>query len=328
MSNHPCVIDQALRDSYRTLWDWRPVAQLLPKARRFLLNDEASHRLGEVIRDTEDLILEHHQFALPPYPVTYIEFNIDTMQRALGREVSSYDGPMDVQIGYLVSGLSVRSFVRASDGRHTIGPFILHKGDGLRGSMRLPEEIGHERWARLCIFLGSSIHALPNNELRATLLRDWALKPACKFKYTPEVCAGATGDLRNLFAILLLLNQPHIVNVTPVARRTGLSRGKRMVYAAHSIVNIELGRRKNYRKLLQKGLPRRSPRRHEVRGHFTHWGTKDGCVHQWPIMPSEAPKTGAPTWTCKLCGGKRTWREAFERGDAGVGFVTKEYDLS
>lgn len=137
------------------------------------------------------------------------------------------------------------------------------------------------------------------------------------------------GEVRNFIVILLLLNQPSRIQMTQVSRTHGLRRGRRVVYAAHSIVELELGRMRDYRRLCAHyPTDRASPRRHEVRGHLTHLGgRKTGCAHTWPEVPT-ASATGVPTWTCTTCGRVRRWKRAHQRGDATRGFTTKEYEIN
>ena len=149
--------------------------------------------------------------------------------------------------------------------------------------------------------------------------RHWPYRSAVN--YTCSV-----GDVRNLVCLLLLLNQPMLYSATSVGHSHGLYKGKRQVYAAHSLIEITLGQRKQARRILTHMGPRKPPIRHEVRGHFAHWRLKEGCTHDWPMLP--AIEDAVPRWTCKRCGGLRVWREHFVRGSAEEGWSDHEYRLT
>ena len=343
MTERQHVADEALRLTPRSIWDWRPVAAALPRARRFILTEDSSSQLGHIIARAEDLILKHHQFALAPYPVTYIEFNVRRMHDSLGRattgQMPNYIGTEpDEWLGYLITeretwvfarGVEMSSCVTGITYRHTPGHC------DLRRSVRRGGESNEEAdWTALCLMLGTSVHALPDEETRQALLGNWSLHKNLRLiDYDKFEWRALAGDVRNLLAILLLLNQPEHYTLTSHAPRRRLNRGRPVVYAAHSVVELELGRTRNYRRLFDH-LPvdRSGPRRHEVRGHFYHTpaSARERCTcpegHDWPAQPTEF-HDDAPTWTCRVCGGRRTWRKHHERGDASRGYVTKEYEV-
>jgi hypothetical protein len=116
-----------------------------------------------------------------------------------------------------------------------------------------------------------------------------------------------------------------VIDHVPARRGTAATRNR--PYAAHSVVSIKIGERREYVAHFGHVDQRASPRRHEVSGHFVHHNCADGCEHLWPVAPEPSPYSGAPQWRCGRCSGTRTWREAFLRGDAARGFVTKSYEV-
>jgi hypothetical protein len=97
-------------------------------------------------------------------------------------------------------------------------------------------------------------------------------------------------------------------------------RGKRQVFAAHSIVKIALDRREQMFKTFQ--VPDRDgPRRHQVRGFFRHLHKVEGCDHAFPMVPTDGK------WVCATCGTTRVWVKEHERGDAAKGYATKDYEF-
>ena len=324
------IVDEAARNTPRHIWDWRPVTRLLPQARRFILTDAASEKLGRIVDKTDELILENHQFAIAPYPVTYVELASDRFHVGLDRPTTEdlgYGDEVDTRMGALITNERVWFFADASrvEGMPT-GPMIAPVGLA-RGGRRGPWHPSSDWW-RLSVLLGSSVHAITSEQVKQEILSQWDLVPQLIdwHLYEKEMIHGGAGDCRTLLALLLVLNQPHVINLEPRKARSGISGGRRRNYWAHSVVEIELGRRRNYKKLIAQGLPRRSPRAHEVRGHFVHFNLGPGCSHQWPSMPEIKPD-GSPRWICSKCGGLRTWRDAHVRGDASTGFTTKDYEV-
>lgn len=324
------VVDEALQQMPKSVWDWKKTAALLPSARRFILTDQASIKLGEVTKETEGLMLKHHQFAVAPFPVTYLEFNIHLFHKALGRPTTNDlygDDGADWRVGYLITEKAIRSFAMTKDGFAGSTGFVLKRVAKDHKHWHIPINGVDQEWARLMCLLGSGLHSMPDEETRQAILDTWAMEPVFDDKsYDDKVYKSGAGELRTVIAILLMLNQPRVLNIQSVAHSSGLHKGKRIVYAAHNVVEIDLGTRKQYKRIFTH-MERESPRRHEVRGHFVHNGGTDGCEHRWPLSPVPAPISGAPMWECPRCGCKRTWREAHLRGDASKGFVTKEYDL-
>ncbi len=127
-----------------------------------------------------------------------------------------------------------------------------------------------------------------------------------------------------LCACLLILNQPAslLISEVPAARR--FVRGKIRAFAAHHVVSIKLDRQRLVR-LIKGAASGIKQRRHERRGHFAHKGG-DGfsCIHEW-VHEDCATNDH---WRCSLCGRLRFWIKTYEAGDAGIGYVTKLYDVS
>lgn len=336
------IAEESLR-AMNPAWicDRKRITAALPRARRFVLSVKASERLGHFIRECEDLVLDNQQFALAPYPVTYIELNCRAAYEAAGKRLWSNGGTRDNDphadetVGYLIDGRRISVFTRTRAGEFGMGPFQFHDGTGFP-SMRFepvdmpPNAPADSDWLRLATMLGTGLFAISGDDVRRAILARWTLQPAIT---EPEVyrhfktAQCSAGDLRNIIAILLLLNQPHVIRLIGQQPRPHIAHGKRVVYAAHNVVEIELGRRREHmRRLFRHWSDRASPRRHEVRGHFAHYRLAEGCTHQWPFMP-EAGEDGQPRWRCGACGGWRVWRASHERGDASRGFVTKEYSL-
>ncbi len=133
-----------------------------------------------------------------------------------------------------------------------------------------------------------------------------------------SLLTGAVGEMRNLLALLLWLNQPAVSRVTDERASRGWFESKPVAYAAHHVVRLR--KEVTQRAIVKAFAPRRAPRRHEVSSFWRNFDKTTGCVHAWPILPDEHGH-----WHCSKCPQWRARVRPHERGDATVGFVTKEY---
>ena len=351
------VIDEALANTakHRKRIRFHAFGERMAKiAGRFILTNEASANLGAIVKKTQDLMLQQHQFAIQPVlPATYLELNIRKFHEALGApttgSLSCFGTLPDERVGYLLVDNLILGYSSDQTGGAAPTPWAIRKIDGPLAHgyvhVTLPiafspmgysaEELAANpagiiqetmEWNRLAMLLGSSLHHMPDEETRQAYLNQWAIEPVYYgLDYRdPKLLLCGAGELRTVHAMLLALNQPQLIQLTSVARAVGLSRGKRLVYAGHSVVNIELGKRKQYRRLFVGGT-HASPRRHRVRGHFAHYNVIKGCIHEWPAVPDYLVP---PRWFCRKCNTLRVWRKSYARGDASKGFVTNEYKVA
>lgn len=315
----------------------RRIDELRPFARRFIFDAEASRHVGRFIRDCGDLLIENRQFAIPPYQTTYIEFDLEALLAAIGKgcttEIFGKDGT-DKFIGYLIHGNRVTVIVCGDTGSALIGAFGYRLNTPIKPRPIFATPMNpadpNDEWARISFLLGTMVDDLPDELTRQEIIGNVEINVTWDGPFDDRrrktLLLGAMGELRMLWACLLMLNQHKHIELEQVPHQTGLYKGKRCVCPAHHLVRIHLGQTTSIRKMLSStlGIPRR---RHEVRGHFAHWHLKDGCEHQWPPLPDftvlEGEQETTPRWRCTSCGGLRVWRKAHVRGRGG--FVTKEY---
>ncbi len=138
--------------------------------------------------------------------------------------------------------------------------------------------------------------------------------------YRDEVYKRLRTDHDVLMMIFLLLAQPRTYQVKFSEGSTGVRKGKIVRYMATSEIIINLRSPAQFRRLWADGS-RGSPRRHEVRRHWWHFGGDRGHEHDWELVDTDPRK-----YVC-ACGRIRRERGPFERGDAGKGFVTQRYKL-
>jgi len=90
----PTLADWFMFDHDRFTWVPNKVhdgvINRLRLARKFVLDENATRRIAEVIRDIPDLIAREHLFARPPFDVTWIEFPADIMDETIN--LKDYEG--------------------------------------------------------------------------------------------------------------------------------------------------------------------------------------------------------------------------------------------
>jgi hypothetical protein len=145
---------------------------------------------------------------------------------------------------------------------------------------------------------------------------------------------GSVGELRNIVAILLMLNRPSITRYANAPAARGWIKRKPAPFMAHTSVTIDIDARPTMRLLgtpAGDGVPRR---RHEVRGHYCHdheahdYRRIAGCQHDWQETdaewtPADLKPGEAEHWVCRQCSGKRWWRIEHERGRLDQGIVNR-----
>ena len=310
---------------------WRRIRPLMPKARRFVFDKEASAFVGAFIRDFGPTLLESLQFAIPPFETCYIEYHLDALLDTIGARMVGMEGPKypnapDERIGHLIDGKQVFSFIKGSDGEASYYPVIigLHTETYTRGAFDATDLVKDIR-KKIAYVLGSTANGLvlggdaardwthhvdvwPVDNIVRGLLRDGLLRD------------GGNGTVRNLVAMLLMLNrQRERVTLTQVPPKGVIYKGKRKVFMAHSLVTLTT---EDYGAITRSFAPaghHESPRRHEVRGFFRHLHRVRDCEHNF--LADDRPDH----WTCQHCGTVRVWVHSHLRGDASKGFVTKEY---
>lgn len=294
-------------------------------AKHFHFDSEASAKLGEFSSTCADLVFRNAEFAIPPYEYTYVEIDNHAALQAVGFPV---DEDAATRIGFL--------FHREPSGRiviHTLGgtqsesfvvPFLYHS------RARTHREPDSMRETKKRLFAG---HVPPEiiPEVQKALepvLDEWTFEfsKGLTEDVFRDMVDETTGTFKRGLAALLLLNQSNRIQITGQPHQRKIVKGKSVVFAAHSVVKIDLSP-KEFRKTFSNS-DRASPRRHEVRGHFVHYHRVLGCEHRWQAQEVKPGEKEVARWRCASCNALRVFRESFHRGDAGIGFSTKQYDVT
>jgi hypothetical protein len=356
----PILADRFMRGNERLTWIRQDVNDLvrvkLRTARRFVFDVDAVRRLGETIRDIPELLFRESQLARAPYPVTWIEISAFPLlwETMSGRPCSD---DCDNEIGYLINHDTVyvvEGGTKANPGLAVmLSPvaYQLHTPWAEQDRLKFAARFGTTLNDIEAFMWGSTLNG---TELTDDLLfsRDnpfAALRNSHSCFVLPMiheraekalkrgVLMSSAGDMRIMIASLLLLNRPSLTTyVRDVPRGRGFIRGKEQTYFSHTVVTIALDPRPTLRLIGTEegeGVPRR---RHEVRGTWCNnadardYARIAGCIHDWQADPRYVDEDDANDpdhWVCKVCEGRRWWRQEHVRGDATKGFVQKDYSV-
>jgi hypothetical protein len=330
--------------------DWQNIHAAMLKARRFVLDNNAAQKFGQVMREIPDVIAAQQEFARPPYDTMWVEFDAQTVYKEASGLVP--DDKSDVLLGYLFYEGRVYSFFygKTKDNRPASASaglivYDLHRPWKVEEQMKFANEsstsrLGLVSWvwgSPLRHWLAGKVEFGPDDEpalATAKSLRNLHTARWVNEKWVVEhlnernragILDSCAGDLRNIITLLLLMNQPSIVSYSKeIGAIKGFSRGKLRKYLSHNIVSISVDPQPIMRRMSAgHGSPHR---RHEVRGHYCHdektrQARRLGCEHKWE-------QTDPNHWQCSVCHGSRWWRKHHERGDASIGFATKQYAIT
>ena len=136
------------------------------------------------------------------------------------------------------------------------------------------------------------------------------------------------GSGRVLVAAMLLLQLRDKIGVM-AGRKTPAKywyKGKQRPYMSAHTVTISLPEKKVIQRLREVAHHEGGwhNRRHSVRGHWRQNGKTGNalCGHRWENRDGNPDKQ-----TCSICGRKRAFLKEFERGDASLGYVVKQYNV-
>lgn len=328
------------------------------RAKKYLFDDAASIRVAEVVRDIPELLIRESKFARAPYELTWIEFNSSLFWQTLHDDVGHEDHARN--IGILIDGDMVITITGGypSDPLTTmLTPFAygLNTDPDQWRMLGAPEsnlktsltvkQIPIDQFMQTVnrFYWGSTAASIPDEILNpiSKNFSSWAIIERVlhlsekKLLFVMKECQG---DLRNIIALLLMLNRPSITRyVQDLPNRRGFLRNKLIAYQAHTSVTVSLDP-KPILKLIGTPQGESVERRwHEVEGHYCHDRTSRdyariaGCLHdwqdtddEWTLLRQGHAHSKVEHWICKACGGKRWWRDSHSRGNPLIGMVKRD----
>jgi hypothetical protein len=329
------------------------IRNLVRSARPFVVTERAAERVREAMATYPELIAENSAFAIPPFQTMWIEFPSRTMLRhhrlsgitddadlarqgllpipGLGLKHPIDDPTTDLHVGYLIGANTVIVFAEGEELKPTVLPFSYR----LHRPMPLDEQEEAVKWFgatqnaldpflwghTLCPTLDRKHQRMLANQHTFLVSEALLHRPASEVARS-QIMRGSAGELRNILAILLMVNQPaNVIRTREVPRTHGLVKGRRVSYWGHSLIDINLDATTRVNVLARpKGASNFHMPWHEVRGHFVHRNARgSNHAHEWLADPDRERR-----WRCGAegCKALRTWREYPEgHGSANVGYV-------
>jgi hypothetical protein len=295
---------------------------IAPQARCYVFDRDASFKLGQFIRTCADLIAEQIEFAIEPYPTTYVEVEIDAVIDGIGRAGSQAGKKADWKLGFLSHAGRTNTVVCSRDVADTLaGVYGFSRiakewGDNLRSDL-LDQQVLH--------VLGSTYVDLTPEQRRNFAGRFVPMfygDTSVALLQTKAVMDGHIGEARIYAAALLLLHQKKAIALTEKPAYRTMYRGKSRPFMAHNVVTITLDSPVQIRKAMSSGSGE-TRRAHEVPAHYAHRHGTRNCEHTWQKRGDEENH-----WDCTKCGRFRYMRRHHMRGDASKGFVKKSYNVT
>lgn len=332
-------------------------------ARRFVFDEDAARKIARVVIDIPELLMREHQFARAPFDTTWIEFPSSAYWRVLydqNPDVYEANGPYgrlgtsDLTVGYLIDDHKINTIAGGTvddpDSPCHVTPlqYRLHTEWPVEDQLEFTRLAGCSRLGLDALMWGSTFGAIPSDERKklrySTVIEPVPFNPNNRAAQAftrdgglASSCDGSVGDVRTIIAILLMLNRPSLTRYKrTLPNGRGWLRNRVIPFLSHTTVTIDLDPVPTLRLLgtpLGEAVMRR---RHEVKGHYCHDKTaRDysriaGCIHEWHAADEEWTPLASPSaldadhWICRVCEGKRWWRDEHMRGTAERGFVVKD----
>lgn len=308
-------------------------------ARAFMFDPDACVRAAELIRDLPTLIYEQQEFARAPFEQAWIELtDFPAFHQTINPGASEAS---DSALAFYVEHDTAYTISRSGNSSSGLLPlaYDLHTPWEVQEQLHFASLLDVSRLGIDEFLWGAVVDSIPAEKRRS--LRDHHRVRLLPNERGPQYVnpalknsvAQSCSDLRTLIALLLLLNRPDATRYDPSPPRSkGFIRGKIVQYWEHHVVKIPLDPRPTMSQLGTE-FDRAERRRHEVRGHWCRdrHGRSPDCVHDWRLandFGDPDQQRPADRYRCGLCGGKRWWRSEHVRGDAGTGFITKNYAVT
>lgn len=322
----------------------RSLLQMIGKARKFVLDANMATYFADLVHDgmrgglrkrrtTTDNM---RQLARLPYPLTWFELQLDVfVRRMLDRDATwkktNKLAHTPRRFGWLFQQHpQIDAAFRATE---------IMENTGISGRVFLPHPVS--------LMWMTNDAPLPWHNLI-----DWRLVPD-RIDSNPQIGAVATygdDDLTNemiakflkiepelivpyftapqFLALLATINDLPII-IEPVSPQRGyIHRGNYRKFMMHSVVHLTVPETR-YRAVIRKSFLALRRRAHQVRGHWRHdWlnGPLRYCDHVWESQVIDGHELAHRI--CTRCKGRLLWIPPHQRGDASLGFVMHDYDIT
>lgn len=313
-----------LLDDMVTVFKLRPQAEAVMaqrvNARRFIFDHGASTRVGEMMRDCVDLMVDNIEFARTPYPTCYFELDTRAMWAAWRPDQPVQDSH-DSRVGFLIhNGFALvivggpvyetmnRGVRQVLPDKPVVGglcfrinrpqsiPMTLQTGQNeqLANAIKTAYVFGGQRGVdkpgdyamdhfddKTWVFLPALPGAWTHDQVAAHF-DIIGSDPGVTGQPFTQLCFLGGGDPMVLTTMLLLLNQPSkFLYLAEQARDRGIYKGKIKTWKEHHIVSLHLDPAKKIRRYFAASM-RAAAIAHDVMGHWKHYNKSEGCNHHMP----------------------------------------------
>jgi hypothetical protein len=300
------------------------------RARCYVFDRDASFKLGRFIRECPDVIADQVEFAIEPYPVTYVEMEVSALKEGIGRTEVPAAPTDDFKLGYFSSEGRTAIMINNKVYQDTVvgvAGFSNRDADlrnALYAKASNPDFLKEREHIQL---LGSTFNDLSlaqRNKITDVIGGTYIGVPELDGQgdLVANLLHAHQGDARNYIAALLLLQQKKAIALTEKPAHRTMYRGKSRPFMAHNVVTITLDSPVQIRKAMSSGSGE-TRRAHEVPAHYAHRHGTRNCEHTWQKREDEENH-----WDCTKCGRFRYMRRHHMRGDASKGFVKKSYNVT
>jgi hypothetical protein len=351
MKRPPLLVDEVLaggiKPDFYTPKFIESMQARLRVAKRFVLDEDAARHLGNVADQAPEAIAYAQEFALRPFDRMYVEFPFAPVWEMVTHTMpDKING--DATLGYLYDGPRVYIFTRgyAAGVKKYNVPYVaflplyyhLNKPFTIPDEQIVCDKLGISRTQLDAFFWGQSINKLDPDAVRLFRAehsfgmldgKGKELQPNALDWHATKIfqrigVETSSGDLRNIIAMLLLLNQPsQNVYLTDVAPMRRMLHNKAHTYVSHSVVKLNIDPVPRLKKMLigAEGVWRKE---HDVRGHFCHNEEARNAF----CDPHDWTEYDVNQWRCLKCAGLRWWRKEHRRGHKEKGKVKTSYQVT
>lgn len=350
------ILDTALAHSVTLIPKTKKaLLSMKPQTRRFVFNQDASHKQGRFAMDCMDILCRNAPYVVRPYPNTYIE--IDNRAMMEGGYVKPWPDAAE-KLGYWWIEDGVCFTVAGNDKHAEFSPFVYTTVHSLLGQ-KLHEKYEGMDFNNFDVSVsGTDDLAREVAEFYAGDFKKILMLGAIREEHIDQVAKTApallnmfdvgmtrklpddaievffretVGTFKFAMSALMLLDDRIKRQLVTVPPQRKIINGKLRTVAKHEVVTIDLDMptiRHIYANAHHATGTRDHMIEHDVSSHWVYFDTSSQCQHVWvPFYSEDAEKRDKKFGhdqplrreTCTLCGGRRTRKPSFIAGDPKKG---------
>lgn len=326
--------ERASPNCCRFIGNYRRVAE------RFLYTDETTAMAAKLVSERPDMLVRNYQFALPPYPTCYVEYNSRAWVEAFGADkyASGEAEGSDFNVGHFMHDGAVATVVDTQNTEERNIPDLkvgvcpwLYTTDGrdyhTRGmrKVRIEGDFKDQLDAHVRLLLGTTgrhPRSGITQEIKEDLDRRVQLyvERTVKDRHFADMLSSFIGEVRTLWTLLLFLNQPSHVHFDDIPASRRMVGNRSIAIPRARLVRIKP--KTTVHHICRTMRERMKPGRHKVRDTWRNFEKDQRCIHDWPLEPDEHG-----IFQCRRCEQWRVRVRAHERGDPTRPVIRRGYQV-